>query len=251
MRTYGLIGYPLGHSFSRRFFTEKFQAENKPEQYLNFEIPAISRLAEVVDSLSELAGLNVTIPYKEQVMPFLHKLDSISEAIGAVNTIRISGPQGSRFLEGFNTDVAGFTGSLQPLLTSWHRKALVLGTGGASKAVTFSLERLGIEWIRVSRKPEGNAMISYGEITPDLLDSHTLIINTTPLGTFPNVNDCVDIPYEALTNRHLLFDLVYNPAETKFLSLGRSKGASIRNGYKMLEIQALESYRIWNEGRPE
>jgi shikimate dehydrogenase len=246
MRSYGLIGYPLGHSFSRQFFTEKFHRENKQEQYLNFEIPDISRLPSVIGSHPELAGLNVTIPYKEQVLPFMDRLDEISGKIGAVNTIRILREGESNYLEGYNTDVYGFTESLRPLLKPNHRKALVLGTGGASKAVKYSLEKLGIEWLQVSRESKNERCISYEMLNREMMNDYSVIINTTPLGTFPQTGTFPPIPYNLITAKHLLYDLVYNPAETLFLSDGKKQGAAIRNGYKMLELQAIRSYDIWN-----
>jgi shikimate dehydrogenase len=246
MRSYGLIGYPLGHSFSRQFFTEKFQRENKQEQYLNFEIPDISRLPSVIGNHPELAGLNVTIPYKEQVLTFMDRLDEISGKIGAVNTIRILREAGSYYLEGYNTDVYGFTESLRSLLKPNHRKALVLGTGGASKAVKYSLEKLGIEWLQVSREIKNERCISYEMLDREVLNDYTVIVNTTPLGTFPHTDTFPPIPYNLITPKHLLYDLVYNPAETRFLSNGKEQGAAISNGYKMLELQAISSYDIWN-----
>ncbi len=247
MRTYGLVGYPLGHSFSRKFFTEKFSIENRNEQYLNFEIDDICRLPSVIREYPELAGFNVTIPYKERVISFLDRMDQVAEEIGAVNTVRIQrGPEGY-VLEGFNTDASGFLESLRPFLTPERRSALILGTGGASKAVCYVFNLLGIKWISVSRDPVDENTVSYGQITPALMEEHLLIINTTPLGTYPQTSTFPDIPYSCLTPRHLLYDLVYNPAETVFLSLGREKGAETKNGLEMLEIQALKSYEIWNE----
>jgi shikimate dehydrogenase len=246
MRSFGLIGYPLGHSFSRKFFTEKFLRENLQEEYLNFELEDISQLPGVIAVHPELAGLNVTIPYKEKVLPYIDRLDPVSSAIGAVNTICISRKSSGILLEGFNTDVFGFSGSLKPLLKPHHRKALVLGTGGASKAVTYALDRLGIKWLQVSRNGIGERMITYDQLDFQTMEQSHVIINTTPLGTFPDISTCPPIPYGFLTPNHLLFDLVYNPAETRFLALGRERGAAVKNGYEMLELQALRSYEIWN-----
>lgn len=247
MRTYGLIGYPLGHSFSRQFFTRKFAQEGKTEQYLNFEINPVDEVIRVIHEHPELAGLNVTIPYKTKIIPYIDILDETSGAIGAVNTIKIERPKpGKILLKGFNTDVFGFTNSLKPLLRPHHTHALVLGTGGASRAVIHALEKLEIRCLVVSRKLIPGETISYADLTQELMNTYTLIINTTPLGTFPDSGNCPDIPYEYLSCRHLLYDLVYNPPETRFMQLGRIKKASVRNGYEMLELQALKSYEIWN-----
>jgi shikimate dehydrogenase len=246
MRSYGLIGYPLGHSFSRKFFTEKFLKENKQEQYLNFEIPEISLLPSVISDHPELAGLNVTIPFKEKVISFIDRLDPVASEIGAVNTIRIARNPGGTFLEGFNTDVYGFSESLKPLLLPHHRKALVLGSGGASRAVKYSLELLGLDWIQVSRDSNKGKSVSYDDLDQRALEEYTLIVNTTPLGTFPDIHSFPDIPFHWITSRHLLYDLVYNPSETRFLAMGKEQGATIKNGYEMLELQAIRSYEIWN-----
>jgi shikimate dehydrogenase len=246
MKTYGLIGFPLGHSFSRSFFTGIFNRENRDEQYLNFELQQISLLPGIIKSHPDLAGLNVTIPYKQQVIPYLDRLDPVAAEIGAVNTIRVTRYPETASLEGFNTDVHGFNESFRPLLKPWHKSALVLGTGGASKAIVYALNVLGIKWMRVSRNPGGENCISYGMVTGEILEEYLVIINTTPLGTFPEIEACPDIPYQYLTARHLLFDLVYNPPETRFLTLGHKMGANTKNGREMLEFQALKSYEIWN-----
>lgn len=249
MRSYGLIGFPLGHSFSRQFFTEKFLRENKQEEYLNFEIPEISQLPAIISANPALLGLNVTIPYKEQVISFIDRLDEIAGAIRAVNTIRIfRNPQGFS-LEGFNTDVYGFTESIRPLLKSHHRKVLILGTGGASKAVKYSLEKLGMEWLQVSREPNHEKCIPYARLDKVFMQEYTVIVNTTPLGTYPETGTFPPIPYDLVTPDHLLYDLVYNPPVTRFLSMGKEKGAVVKNGYEMLELQALRSYEIWNTGK--
>ena len=247
MRTYGLIGYPLGHSFSRRFFSEKFVRENKQEQYLNFEIAPIDGVLDIIIGQPELAGINVTIPYKTQIIPFLDEIDDTALAIGAVNTVKIGRKEHNRlFLKGYNTDIYGFEKSLAPLLEPHHKKALVLGTGGASRAVVHVLKCLGIETLSVSRRPAHGGIITYHDLTPELVRDHTVIINTTPLGTAPGVDTCPAIPYEYLSGSHLLYDLVYNPPLTKFMQLGLKEGASVKNGYEMLELQALKSYEIWN-----
>jgi shikimate dehydrogenase len=246
MRSYGLIGYPLGHSFSRKFFTEKFLAENKLEQYLNFEIPEISLLPSVIAGHEDLVGLNVTIPYKEKVRDFLDYLEPVAAEIGAVNTIRILRKREGISLEGYNTDVFGFSQSLKPLLLPHHRKALVLGSGGASKAVKYSLEMLGLDWMQVSRDRSKGKSVSYDNLDQQIMEEYTLIVNTTPLGTYPDIHSFPNIPFHWITSRHLMYDLVYNPAETRFLAFGKEKGATIKNGVEMLELQAIKSYEIWN-----
>jgi shikimate dehydrogenase len=241
MRKFGLIGYPLTHSFSQRYFTEKFEREGITDSvYTNFSIPSIAFLAAVLDD-AELWGLNVTIPYKKDVIDFLDVLSPVVEAIGACNCIKISG--GRRF--GHNTDVVGFEQSLVKKLSGHHRKALVLGTGGAAKAVEWVLRKLGIDFLAVSRVA-GPGAIGYADVDAALLGTHELIVNTTPLGMYPNVAVCPPLPYEALTPRHYLFDLVYNPARTLFLEKGEARGAVVENGYEMLVLQAEESWRIWN-----
>ena len=246
MRTYGLIGYPLGHSFSRRFFSEKFTLENKHEQYLNFEIFPIDGVLDIILNNPELVGLNVTIPYKTQIIPFLEVLDETATAIGAVNTIRIERHEHGRlFLKGFNTDVYGFEESLLPMLKPHHKKALVLGTGGASRAIVFVLEKLGIETLTVSRRVVPGA-VTYNDLTREIMNGHTVIVNTTPLGTAPDTCAYPGIPYEYITERHLFYDLVYNPSLTMFMEKGLQMGAAVKNGYEMLELQALKSYEIWN-----
>jgi len=246
MRSYGLIGYPLSHSFSRKFFTEKFLRENKQEQYLNFEIPDLGMLPSLIAGHEDLVGLNVTIPYKEKVKDFLDHLDPVAADIGAVNTIRIiRNPEGIS-LEGYNTDVFGFSESLRTLLRPHHRKALVLGSGGAARAVKYALERLGLEWLQVSREGKKVNSVSYSQLDRQTMAEHQLIINTTPLGTYPETDSFPHIPYAFLEQDHLLYDLVYNPAETQFLKFGKERGATIKNGYEMLELQALRSYAIWN-----
>ncbi len=246
MRTYGLIGYPLEHSFSRRYFTAKFLREHSEEQYLNFELTAIGLLPDILAENPGLAGLNVTIPYKEKVIPLLDRVDPVARDIGAVNTLRIIRQGKEVLLEGFNTDVYGFTGSLEPLLSSFHTGALVLGSGGASKAVRYALDKLGIHWLMVSRNPHDSETLGYGELTREVVERYPVVVNTTPLGTFPHTETFPPVPYEWLTPRHLLFDLVYNPEETRFMAMGRERGAVVKNGYEMLVLQAERSYQIWN-----
>lgn len=243
MKQFGLIGYPLSHSFSQKFFTDKFREENITGcVYDNFPLENIEALRGVLEKYPNLAGLNVTIPYKEKVIPFLHHQSDVVKKIGACNCIKFVNGE----LHGYNTDVTGFEESLRPLLESHHRKALVLGTGGAAKAIHFVLEKLGIIFLEVSRNPFSGRQISYEQLTPELIAEHTLIINTTPVGMYPHTNECPPLPYTALTPKHYLFDLVYNPAKTMFLQKGEEQGAVIKNGADMLVIQALESWRIWN-----
>jgi shikimate dehydrogenase len=246
MKRYGLIGYPLTHSFSKRYFTEKFKKEGIDSTYQNFEIDGIDKFPEITRNNSEVIGLNVTIPYKEKVIPFLDELDDAAQEIGAVNTIRIKREGKNISLKGFNTDSAGFEVSIKPFLKIHHKKALILGTGGASKAVKYILKNLGIDYLLVTRKTPGKKEINYSSLSKEIIDEHTVIVNTTPLGTFPNTETYPDIPYKFLSDKHLLYDLVYNPEETQFLTKGKDMGATIKNGYEMLIQQAEEAYKIWN-----
>lgn len=247
MKKYGLLGYPLGHSFSRDFFNRKFQDEKINAEYVNFEIPEIRFAKEVILENPELCGLNVTIPYKQLIIPYLNELSDEAKAIGAVNVIRIGRKGKKVHLKGFNSDVIGFVQSIQPLLEPHHQKALILGcTGGASKAVRYGLEtKLNLEVKGVSRRPSESS-ITYAEITPELLEDYTVIVNCTPSGMYPHVNECPELPYEALTSRHLLYDLIYNPEETLFLQKGAQQGAKTKNGMEMLLLQAIASWDIWN-----
>jgi shikimate dehydrogenase len=243
MRLFGLIGYPLSHSFSRKYFTQKFEKEALNDcRYDLFSIDSIDKLKNILDQHPDLCGLNITIPYKEQVLPFLDETDDIVKKIKACNCIRFNNGK----LKGYNTDAEGFEQSLKKQLQSHHTKALILGTGGAAKAVVFVLQKLGIDFKYVSRKPSVNDY-SYQQLTPGVISEHTLIINTTPVGMYPAVAECPSIPYDALTHRHYLFDLLYNPEKTLFLQKGEEKGAIIKNGYEMLVMQAEESWKIWNE----
>ena len=288
---FGLIGYPLGHSFSKGYFTEKFAREGIDAQYLNFEIPDATMLLDVIRDNPELRGLNVTLPHKQAVIPLLDELSDEAREIGAVNVIKIDPPQPSLkgrengdvaghrsllrdgwggSLKGFNSDIIGFMESIKPLLQPWHKKALVLGTGGASKAICVGLKRLGIEWRYVSRnggqgarsKEQENtscpnnplapcplplAPLNYSDLTPEVMAEYTVIVNCTPVGMFPKVDAAPAIPYELLTPRHLLFDCVYNPEDTLFLKRGREQGATGKNGLEMLHLQAEASWKFWNE----
>lgn len=258
MKKYGLIGYPLTHSFSKKFFTEKFLKEGLDAcQYELYPLPNISDLPDLINSIPDLCGLNVTVPHKIGVMYYLDKIDPAAKKIDAVNCIKIvnhqpveaffSGELSSMQvkLEGYNTDAYAFEESLKPLLKKHHNKALILGTGGASRAVAYVLKKLGIPFKKVSRRNIGK-QLSYKKLDEDILNDHLLIINTSPVGTAPDIHECPEIPYEFLTNKHLLYDLVYNPAETEFLKRGKAKGASIKNGLEMLHLQAEKSWEIWN-----
>jgi shikimate dehydrogenase len=261
MKKFGLIGYPLGHSFSQKYFTQKFKEAGIEDcEYQLFPIQNINELPDLLKNNPDLGGLNVTIPYKIGVHYFLDKISPTAQEIDAVNCIKITYPNstsalfdgelllsGSKkpFLEGHNTDAYGFEQSLRPLLKKHHTKALILGNGGATRAVKYVLNKLDIEFKIVSRQ-QHHQMISYDEVTQKLIENYTLIINTTPLGTFPNVEDCPNIPYQHLTHKHLLYDLIYNPPETTFLQKGKAQSASIKNGYQMLVLQAEKSWEIWN-----
>jgi len=245
-RKFGLIGFPLSHSFSKKFFTEKFSKEAIDAEYINFEIENISQLSRVIATHPDLEGINVTIPYKEQIIKFLDYTDEVAASIQAVNTIRIFRSGHHVTLRGYNTDIHGFQESIRPLIQNYHHKALVLGTGGASKAVVRALENLKIETILVSRNPEEKGELSYNDLDEDVMDNYKIIVNTTPIGTYPNTEGCPAIPFEMITPRHLLFDLVYNPEVTEFLKQGKKRGAVIKNGLEMLHLQALASWDIWN-----
>ncbi|HHJ10008.1 MAG TPA: shikimate dehydrogenase [Bacteroidetes bacterium] len=247
MRKFGLIGYPLSHSFSKSYFTDKFSREGiKDVVYENYPLESIRELPELIRSVPDLEGLNVTIPYKEKVIPFLNDLAGEAKVINAVNTIKIIRTDGIR-LTGYNTDVWGFETSLRPLLKPWHTFALILGTGGAAKAIEYVLKKLDIEVWFVSRHPRGNRAIRYDELTGLMLQRIKLIINTTPLGMYPDTDTCPDIPYRFLTSDHLLYDLVYNPEETLFMKLGKERKATVVNGLQMLEQQAEKAWEIWND----
>ncbi len=248
MRRFGLIGFPLSHSFSEKYFAEKFRNEGITDvSYENFPLESIHEFPGLITSVKDLAGLNVTIPYKEKIIPYLDELAGEAAAVQAVNTIRIV-PQGDRMhLTGYNTDVWGFEVTLKPLLKPWHTFALVLGTGGAAKAVGYVLKKLGLEVWYLSRKPKGEKTIRYNELTGPMLQQIKVLVNTTPLGMFPVTDTCPEIPYRYLTPEHLLYDLVYNPSETLFMKLGKEQGATVINGLEMLKQQAEKAWRIWNE----
>jgi len=239
---FGLIGKNISYSFSRGYFTKKFTKlglEN--HSYENFDLERIDEFRRVLEQNSNIKGFNVTIPYKEQIIPFLSKIDPEAQAIGAVNTIKINGAQ----TIGFNTDAYGFQKSIEPHLEEHHKKALILGTGGASKAVAFVLDKLGISFKFVSRNPK-DQQLNYTDLNKEVLYNHTVIVNCTPLGTYPNINDKPDLPYNFITDQHLLFDLIYNPEKTAFLLAGELQGGKISNGSNMLQFQAEKSWQIWN-----
>lgn len=242
-RVFGLIGYPLHHSFSEKYFSEKFAKENISDcRYELFPIKSIDELKQLVRSLPALKGLNVTIPYKQQVIRYLTDTSEIPDGIRACNCIKIQ----DKHLIGFNTDHIGFEKSLTPLLKPHHKKALILGTGGAAESVAYVLKKSGIPYSFVSRSPQYASIFTYREINAKKLKDYTIIINTSPLGMYPDVDNCPDLPYSALTEKHLLYDLIYNPAKTLFLVKGERQGAVIKNGEEMLAIQAEESWKIWN-----
>lgn len=247
-KIYGLIGFPLTHSFSKDFFNRKFRAENINAEYVNFEIPDIGDFMEVIAEHPNLSGMNVTIPYKEQVIPYLDDLDPVARRIGAVNVIKFIGsPAANDFrMVGYNSDVVGFTDSIRPMLKPCHRKALVLGTGGASKAVAVGLESLGLEVQFVSRTKRPG-VITYSEVTPEVLDAHKVIVNTTPLGMYPHVDECPALPYEAMNHDFLCYDLLYNPERTLFMKRAAEYGAEVKNGLEMLLLQAFVSWEIWQK----
>jgi shikimate dehydrogenase len=246
MNKYGLLGYPLTHSFSKRYFTEKFEKENIKSTYQNFEIDSIKKLPNVIKNNPEVTGLNVTIPYKEQVIPYLDSLHDAAREVNAVNTIRVIRIGDKVILHGYNTDTYGFENSLKPLLKPHHKKALILGTGGASKALKYVLKKLDIDFISASIEELKENEIRYEQIDSKMMAERTLIINATPLGTYPKTDTYPNIPYKFLTDKHLLFDLVYNPELTQFMAKGKEKGAVVKNGYEMLLLQAKRSYEIWN-----
>jgi len=249
MNTYGLIGYPLGHSFSRKFFTEKFAKEGIDAQYLNFEIPSIEEFPNIIRNSPTLKGLNVTIPYKQQVMQYLDDISEEAKAIGAVNVVKcqLSTVNCQLHLTGYNSDVIGFVESIKPLLKPHHKKALILGTGGASKAIRYGLEKkLGMETLFVSRSAR-EGMITYEEVTAEVLKEYEVIVNCSPVGMYPHVDECPALPYEAMNENNLLYDLVYNPLETLFMKKGAAQGATVKNGLEMLHLQAIASWEFWEK----
>ena len=246
MKKFGIIGYPLGHSFSPGYFNEKFQNEGIDAIYEKYELPVITDLQAIIDYTQDLCGFNVTIPYKEKVMSYLDVISPEARAIGAVNVVKVTNKDGKKHLEGYNSDLIGFTRSIQPLLEAHHKKALVLGTGGASKAVMYGLHKLGIETMLLSRNQKNNT-IQYEQIDEEVMKEYTVIVNCTPCGMAPHFDECPAIPYCHITPKHLLFDLIYNPDETLFLKNGREQGAVTKNGLEMLLLQAEGAWEIWNK----
>lgn len=239
---FGLVGKNISYSFSKGYFAQKFKDLSLDgNTYENFDLPQIKDFRQLISQNKNLKGLNVTIPYKEVVIPFLDELNAKAKKIGAVNTIKFT----NKGLKGYNTDIYGFKKSIRPLLKKYHKKALILGTGGASKAVAFVFDELGIDFKYVSRNPEKN-QFGYTDLNRAILSDYTVLVNCTPRGTFPNIKDKPDIPYQFITDRHILFDLIYNPEKTAFLQEGEIQGASICNGLVMLELQAEKAWEIWN-----
>ena len=250
MRQFGLIGYPLSHSFSQGYFKNKFEAENILDAaYSNYPIPNIAAFENLWEADSNLMGLNITIPYKKEVIPFLDHPSSVVKSIHACNCIR----KFNNELYGYNTDVIGFEKSLAPFLKPHHTHALILGTGGAAAAVEWVMKKLNISYQFVSRSKTDQskaAILSYNELTKEIISSHTLLINCSPLGMYPNTNEAPALPYDAITSKHHLYDLIYNPSETLFLANGAANGATTQNGLEMLHIQAEESWKIWTALTP-
>lgn len=247
-KIYGLIGFPLGHSFSENFFNQKFESEKIDARYINFEIPEIKQLGEILLSHPNLYGFNVTIPYKEKILDFLDAIDPEAKAIGAVNVVKIyKQPDGSISLKGYNSDCAGFYDSIRPMIDpEIHTNALVLGSGGAAKAVIHSLKSLGVTTQIVSRYDKAGT-ITYGSLTSDIVIGHKIIVNTTPLGMYPHVDECPPIPYSAITPQHICYDLLYNPDVTLFMKKAAENGAKVKNGLEMLLLQAFISWNIWGK----
>lgn len=247
MRTFGLIGFPLSASFSKQFFADKFAAEGIADcKYELHPVPQAKDMLDLIEADPLLSGLNVTIPHKVSVMPFMTELDDAAEKIGAVNCISIDQTGDKPRLKGYNTDVYGFEESLKPLLKAHHKKALIFGDGGAAMAVKYVFNKLQIPFISVVRNAQPNAVL-YSSVTKDVLEEHTVLVNTTPLGMFPNIDSFPPIPYQHLSEQHLAYDLVYNPEETQFLTKAKAQGAAIKNGLEMLHLQAERSWDIWND----
>ncbi len=247
MDRYGLIGYPLGHSFSKSFFTDKFASEGINAEYVNYELPSIEDFPEIISLFKNIKGLNITIPYKEKVIPYLDSISKEAREIGAVNVVKVERHGSKTRLFGFNSDVIGFTDSIEPLLKPHHKKALILGTGGASKAVHYALtKKLGLEAVFVSRY-ERPGTVTYQNLDAAAVKEYEAIVNCTPVGMFPHNDEAPAIPYDALTENNLLFDLIYNPDVTRFMQLGAQHGAQVKNGLEMLILQAMASWKFWNE----
>ena len=241
---FGLIGKDISYSFSKKYFTEKFkELDLNTFKYNNYDLPEIEEFPFIMyHREDDFKGFNVTIPYKQSIIKYLDEVDEDAKNIGAVNTIKVTS---DNRLIGYNTDVYGFKKSIEPLLQAHHTKALILGTGGASKAVAYALKKLGIEFEFVSRNVSDNSFL-YASLNQQIIQEYTIIINCSPLGTHPNIEYSPNIPYKYISEKHLLFDLIYNPSQTKFLKEGSMRGAQIKNGHEMLELQAEKSWEIWN-----
>ncbi|GAB1360633.1 shikimate dehydrogenase [Porphyromonadaceae bacterium] len=247
MTQYGLIGFPLRHSFSMGYFNEKFANEGINAEYVNFELPSIDAFPDLIKENIKLNGLNVTIPYKEKVIKYLNEMDATAKAVGAVNVIKfIKDKKGEVRLKGYNCDVIGFQRSIDYMLENHHQGALILGAGGAAKAAYYVLKQLGLDVKMVSRN-KGEAHLTYSELNEAIMNFHQVIVNATPVGMFPNVDACPDIPYHLLTKRHILYDMLYNPNVTEFMKRGKERGATVKNGLEMLLLQADASWEVWNE----
>ncbi len=250
MDKYGLVGFPLDHSFSKDFFNEKFKNEGIKAEYINYEISKIDNILEILNTTPKLKGINITIPYKEKIIPYLDSLSTEAKTIGAVNVVKILHKGNKLFLKGYNTDAISFKNSIKPLLESYHKKALILGTGGAAKAINYALTSLGIKTQYVSRTRSINSL-SYNDVSTKIIHNFKLIVNCTPIGMYPNVDLCPNIPYKDMDYHTLLYDLIYNPDETLFMRKGKENGAIVKNGIEMLLLQAFESWKIWNENEIE
>ncbi|MBK20689.1 MAG: shikimate dehydrogenase [Flavobacteriales bacterium] len=247
MKKLGLIGYPLTHSFSARYFADKFEREGIIGfSYGNFEIPKIEDFPEILKNNPDVIGFNVTIPYKEQIIPYLDELDEEAQEIGAVNTIKVLRTESGIKLKGYNTDIYGFRETLKPLLKMHHYKALILGTGGAAKAVEYVLRKIGLSVLYISRNPKSESERSYEDLNQFAVQDFPVIVNSTPIGMHPQIDDCPSIPYEHLNSNNLLYDLIYNPDQTLFMKKGAEQGAITQNGLGMLKLQAEKAWEIWN-----
>jgi len=246
MKKFGLIGKSLIHSFSKDYFVNKFATYNIKAEYNNYELEDINSVRDLFIENSNLYGLNVTIPYKEEVIKCLDAIDPLSKNIASVNTIKRFSQNGKLYLKGYNTDVSGFKSLIAPYLQNHHRKALILGTGGASKAVCFVLQEYGIESDFITRKESKDNLYNWAELDETIIGKYQIIINTTPVGMFPKAKELINIPYNEISKKHLLVDLIYNPIETLFLKEGKKRGAVVLSGHKMLISQAEESWKIWN-----
>lgn len=247
MKTFGLIGYPLAQSFSQKYFTTKFQKENINARYLNFEIPSINELPELLNHHPYIAGLSVTIPYKQEIFKYLNELDETARLVGAANAVKIIWKDKKPVLKGYNTDLIGFAESIKPLLKEHHKKAMILGTGGAAKAIAHALQLMDIEYKYVSRSANNKNTLNYEQLDSNIINENTIIVNCTPIGMFPKINECPEIPYSLISDKHLLYDLTYNPETTLFMQKGIDNGATVKNGLEMLHLQAEAAWKIWNE----